>query len=147
MRNKSMAAAFVISVVGCHSEPSETTTPKADPATTTPTPSATVIANPPPTVDTAATNTPPTYPSINANPPPTPTGKPTAVATGTGKVIMNPPMPPPDPEPNVSIIEQSPGKCIRVVNVKCPPGVMCNPPPPVPVPCPDAGVGGKPAKK
>ena len=71
---------------------------------------------------------------IHANPP-RPDPDPTATTATTTDPTTSATT---DPETDVSIQKMPDGKCVRVVHVKCPEGVMCNPPPPKEVPCPDA---------
>lgn len=63
--------------------------------------------------------------TIHANPPPQPqpTSTDTTAATTTPSTTTTPsPTPVPNDDPDVSIVKTADGKCLRVVNVKCPPG-------------------------
>lgn len=44
--------------------------------------------------------------------------------------------------PTTSILKRDDGTCVEIVQVDCPPDVMCNPPPPQPVPCPEEPPAG-----
>src|SRR5579859_2710123 len=150
MRKKALlAASFVVTAAGCNREadspPIHTNNPPAP--TTTATPTTTTTA--PPTADEPNVHIEqmadgtcmrfvapgPCPPGAMCNPPPPmKVPCPDAGATATPTV-------PTDPTSNVTIEQMPNGKCMRIVHVTCPTGVMCNPPPPKEVPCPDAGTG------